>query len=240
MDMALDDIIKNNRTYGQRSQRGRGRGQRGNRGGSGVGAFRRVRNNNTRAAPYRNQRREEPMVDDDIVWEHDLYEDEEEEEEVVEEQPQRGGRIKAVETGTKVKISNLDYNVSEENIQDLFETVGAVKKVSIKYDRSGRSEGEGEVVFSRRADAQAALRKFQGTQVDGKAIRLTILGSNLVVEDKPVRAVAAPRGGGGRRGRGNVVATTFSVSTRGARRLRIGGNRGGLRRGGRRGRMEVD
>lgn len=231
--MALEDIIKTNRTYGDRSQRGRGRGR--GRGGFGAssGAFRRIRSGNTRTTPYRNQRQrtEQSTFSEDTVWEHDLYQ--EEEEEVEEEQPQRGGggRVRAIETGTKIKITNLDFNVSEENLQELFEGVGAVKKASIKYDRSGRSEGEAEVTFARRADAQTALRKYQGTLVDGKAVRLAIVGSNIAVEE---RAPRSGRGGGFRAGRGE--RTGFIVSTRGGnRRLRVGGNRGSFRRGGRRG-----
>jgi len=165
---------------------------------------------------------------------------EEEEEEIVEEAPQRRGGALSIETGTKIGIENLEYTVSEENLRELMETVGSVKKVVIKYDKSGRSEGAAEITFIRKADAQSALRTYQGTLVDGKAIRLSILGSNLPVETHNNRRTnnnfsqnRTSRGGR------NNVETGFTVSLGrtpvGSRALRVGGNRGGFRRGGRRG-----
>jgi len=226
MDMALEDIIKTNQKYTAR--RGRGRGGRGGfRGGAenkaSGGAYRRIRMDLKRSSqPYRKARvpREESNFDDDTVWEHDLYEEEEEvEEEYIEEE----APIRAIQTGTKVAVDNLEYSVSEDNLQEIFEALGQLKGVSVHYDKSGRSEGTGEITFVRRADAQAAIRQYNGVEIDGKAVRLSLVGSNLQVPAQRSRVRGAnrnqARGGGG----GIVIQ---SGRGRGARRVRIGGSRG--------------
>jgi len=237
MDMALDDIIKSNKKYGARRRGGRGgRGgggnpRFGNNKGSG-GAFRRIRLDFKRTAqPYRKARvpREESTLDDDTVWEHDLYQEEEEEEEVLEEYDEEETQIRAIETGTKVSISNLEYTVSEENLKEIFGSTGQVKKVLIRYDRSGRSEGTGEITFVRKVDAQNAVRKFNEVQIDGKPVQLAIVGSNLQI---PVQRNNRVRGNRrGSRNSGIVIQSGGRGNV--SRRVRIGGNRG-RGRGGRR------
>jgi len=233
MDMALEDIIKNNQKYPSRRGRGRG-GRGGSRGGAdgnkgSGGAFRRIRMDLKRTAqPYRKARTQESNFDDDTVWEHDLYQEEEEEEEqqFVEEQ----GPVRAIQTGTKVAIDNLEYSVSEDNLKEIFEAVGQLKNVTIHYDKSGRSEGTGEITFVRREDAQTAIRKYNRVEVDGKAIRLSNLGSNLQIPAQRTRGRGnrnQSRGGGGGGGGGRSGGIVIhSGRTGGARRVRVGGNRG--------------
>mmetsp|Transcript_7088 Transcript_7088/g.8169 ORF Transcript_7088/g.8169 Transcript_7088/m.8169 type:complete len:278 (+) Transcript_7088:108-941(+) len=92
-----------------------------------------------------------------------------------------GGRqqVQNLETGTKLLISNLDFNVSEEDIKELFEELGDVKRSSVHFDRSGRSKGSAEVVYSRRQDAMAALNRYNGVRLDGKAMQIEIASSGI-------------------------------------------------------------
>jgi THO complex subunit 4 len=89
------------------------------------------------------------------------------------------GRASAIETGTKLYISNLDYGVSNEDVKELFSEVGDLKRYTIHYDRSGRSKGTAEVVFSRRSDAAAAVKRYNNVQLDGKPMKIEIVGTNI-------------------------------------------------------------
>ncbi|CAN6284721.1 unnamed protein product [Urochloa humidicola] len=189
LDMTLDDIIKNNKksnpSSGGRRSRGSasgGGGGGGSGGSGGVGPTRRpFKRSGNRQAPY------QPPKAPDAAWQHDMY-------------PgvaagggsSGGGRVSAIETGTKLYISNLDFGVSNEDIKELFSELGDLKRSSINYDRSGRSKGTAEVVFARRADAVAAVKKYNNVQLDGKPMKIEIVGTNT-----PTAAAALPVINGG-------------------------------------------
>ncbi|XP_042393088.1 THO complex subunit 4A-like [Zingiber officinale] len=202
LDMSLDDIIKNNK---KSNVGGRGRGR-----GSGAGPSRRfpIRSAN-RSAPYSVGKAPES------AWQHDMYS--------AVGFPAPTARASSIETGTKLYISNLEYGVSNEDIKELFSEVGDLKRYSINYDRSGRSKGTAEVVFARRLDALAAVKKYDNVLLDGKPMKIDIIGTNIptptVVPQLsngaigiangaprsigPVRSfVGLPRAGGPGRGRG--------------------------------------
>ncbi|KAJ8750610.1 hypothetical protein K2173_015784 [Erythroxylum novogranatense] len=165
LDMSLDDIIKSNK---KPASRGRGRG-------SGPGPSRRFANRAAnRAAPYSAPKAPE------TPWQHDMFT----------EQGMglatQAGRASAIETGTKLYISNLDYGVSNEDIKELFSEVGDLKRSNIHYDRSGRSKGTAEVVFSRRTDAVAAVKRYNNVQLDGKPMKIEIVGTNITTPAAPL------------------------------------------------------
>ncbi|XP_054810960.1 THO complex subunit 4A [Prosopis cineraria] len=202
LDMTLDDIIKKNKKSGSGNSRGRGRG-------SGPGPTRRFPNRAAnRAAPYTTTKAPE------ATWQHDMFADQ-----PVAPLAAQGGRASSIETGTKLYISNLDYGVSNEDIKELFSEVGDLKRYAIHYDRSGRSKGTAEVVFSRRVDAVAAVKRYHNVQLDGKPMKIEIVGTNIATP------TAAPAANG-------AVGNTNGVP-------RIGQGRGGALgrpRGGGRGR----
>ncbi|EAY89467.1 hypothetical protein OsI_10999 [Oryza sativa Indica Group] len=194
LDMTLDDIIKNNKKANPSSGRGRrgsaagggggGGGGVGGGGGGGVGPTRRpFKRSGNRAGPY------QPPKAPESAWQHDMYSD------VAAGGgggSGGGGRVSAIETGTKLYISNLDFGVSTEDIKELFSELGDLKKYVIHYDRSGRSKGTAEVVFARRGDAVAAVKKYNNVQLDGKPMKIEILGTNT-----PTAAAALPANNGG-------------------------------------------
>jgi len=133
--------------------------------------------------------------------------------------------------GAKLMISNLEYGVSDTDINDLFAEFGMVKKASVHYDRSGRSIGTAEVVFARAVDAMSAMRKYNGVPLDGRPMDIQLVsGVGGGTGGSPV----APSRVGVSRGRSNVGGR----GTRGARgglsrgRGRAGARGGAQRRGG--------
>ncbi|XP_074341550.1 THO complex subunit 4B-like isoform X2 [Apium graveolens] len=84
------------------------------------------------------------------------------------------------DSGTKLYISNLDYGVTNEDIKVLFSEVGELRRYSIHYDKSGRSKGTAEVAFVRQSDAFAAVKRYSGVQLDGKPMKIEMVGVKLV------------------------------------------------------------
>ncbi|KAH8657448.1 hypothetical protein BGZ60DRAFT_383410 [Tricladium varicosporioides] len=61
----------------------------------------------------------------------------------------------------------LDEIVSERH--DLFNRIGPVLKLSLVYDRAGRSEGIAYVTYDSPSDAKRAIREFDGANAKGMA-----------------------------------------------------------------------
>lgn len=162
---------------------GRGRGARGGRGGV---AFRQPR---------------QPMPD---VWQHDMYSG-----------PVAGdlrgsmaaGRIAlpgasaiALSTGAVVEVTNLDTNVSQNDMKELFETVGPLKKVTVTMQNNSCSA---EVTFQKKSDATAAVKKYNGVLLDGKAMKMSIKKPSAS-ERLSAAGVAAAAGGRAAQGNGRM------------------------------------
>lgn len=214
LDMSLDDLIKINKETG----RGRGRGGSGGRGRGGeangktVGPVRsrglsRIAN---RSVPYALSKPVQRAPES--AWHHDMFDDQMNTEAVT------SNRLLKIETGTKVAISNLDYGVSNDDIKELFSEVGDLKRHAVHYDRSGRSKGTGEVVFARRADAETAVKRYNNVQLDGKPLKLEIVGTNLTVP--------APNPQPRNWGAGNAIRAAVRGRSRGGGGAFRGGSRG--------------
>ena len=118
--------------------------------------------------------------DVDDVWTHDLYNG-----------PQPGGVARhpgvarahpgvASSAGpTKLIISNLDHNVSENDLSDLYSEFGRLKKVVVHYDKSGRSLGSADIIFERKSDAIKAMKTYNGIPLDGKPMTIQLATSEV-------------------------------------------------------------
>ncbi|TVU05801.1 hypothetical protein EJB05_48984 [Eragrostis curvula] len=117
----------------------------------------------------------------DMTWRPDLFND--------------SMAASGIETGTKLYISNLDYGVSNEDIKELFSEVGHLKRFAVHYDGYGRPNGTAEVVFTRRSDAIAALKRYNNVLLDGKAMKIEVIGSDLGLPVTPrINVVGASNG----------------------------------------------
>ncbi|XP_062190303.1 THO complex subunit 4A-like [Phragmites australis] len=85
---------------------------------------------------------------------------------------------RALQTGTKLHISNLDAGVTVEDVQELFLEVGELKCYSVNYDKDGKSMGTAEVVFARKVDALDAIKRYNGVLLDGKPMVIELIGNN--------------------------------------------------------------
>jgi RNA recognition motif-containing protein len=92
-----------------------------------------------------------------------------------------------------VYVSNLSFNVQDEDLREFFAPYGEVTSAKIINDReTGKSRGFGFVEMSDDAAAKKAIAELDGATVEGRAIK--------VMEAKPKED--KPRGGGGFRGNG--------------------------------------
>ncbi|KIW04590.1 uncharacterized protein PV09_04338 [Verruconis gallopava] len=164
MDRALDDIINDKKRSSFRS-----RDRRPPRDG--------VRKPTGRREESRN-------IDSD--WVHDRYDDDDS------RGPRRnGGRgglfsqnrrrspeERTTASGAKIKIENLHYDLTEEDVRELFTRIGEVSSVELLYDRQDRSRGIAYVTMPDIRDARDAVRDFDGANANGQPIRVTLLASS--------------------------------------------------------------
>lgn len=90
---------------------------------------------------------------------------------------------------TKLYVGNLPYSATDQSLATTFSECGTVHSAKVIMDRdSGRSKGFGFVEMSTDAEAAQSISRFNGTDLDGRAINVS--------EAKP----QAPRSEGSRRG----------------------------------------
>jgi hypothetical protein len=108
--------------------------------------------------------------------------------------------------GTKILVKNLKYDILEDDVRELFGTVGKVSKAEIVYDRSGRSKGIARVWFDRRADAEKAIKQYDGTWV---VSQLTLATAHLQLTFHATRLAA----GAGRTLDGQAMQITLDAES---------------------------
>src|SRR5215470_19982628 len=92
--------------------------------------------------------------------------------------------------GTKIFVGNLDFKVTENDLQDAFAAHGTVLEANLVTDRmTGRPRGFAFVTMSTPEEAQKAIDGLNGKELGGRSLTVN---------------VARPReersgGGGGRR-----------------------------------------
>lgn len=97
---------------------------------------------------------------------------------------------------TKLFVGNLDFKVTENDLQDAFAVHGTVVEVNLVTDRAtGRPRGFAFVTMSTAEEAQKAIDALNGTEMGGRALNV-----NVAREREARSGGGRGHGGGGGRG----------------------------------------
>ncbi|KAL2351392.1 hypothetical protein BJ546DRAFT_294271 [Cryomyces antarcticus] len=171
MDRALDEVISERQREPPRAPRDR-------------------RPNNYPRDGIRKLSQRDDSRNLDRDWVHDKFEDD-----VDQRRPARGARNKRLdryfpdyahlnEVGAKLRVDNIHYELTEDDIRELFFRIGPVKRVQLLYDRQDRSQGTAYVTYESFSDAKIAIREFDGANANGQPIRLSLMP---LAPSKPTR-----------------------------------------------------
>ena len=90
----------------------------------------------------------------------------------------------------KLYVGGLPYSVTEAQLEEVFSAHGTVESARVITDRmSGRSRGFGFVEMSTPEEAEEAMQKLNGTELEGRTL--------MVTEARPQQP-RSEGGGGGR------------------------------------------
>ncbi len=88
----------------------------------------------------------------------------------------------------KLYVGNMSYTTTDATLKDTFSQAGEVSSATVIMDKmTGRSKGFGFVEFANDAEADAAIAKFNGMEIEGRKV--------TVNEARPMEP-RAPRTGG--------------------------------------------
>ncbi|MCE2833044.1 MAG: RNA recognition motif domain-containing protein [bacterium] len=91
-----------------------------------------------------------------------------------------------------IYVSNLSFNVQDEDLREFFAEYGEVSSAKVIMDKfTNRSRGFGFVEMPDNAAAQKAIQELDGATVEGRAIKVS--------EAKPREERSNTGGGGGNR-----------------------------------------
>jgi len=187
MEMSLDDIaakMKRKSNNNNRPNKASKMGRMNNRN----------RNRNNNSFPYQ-KRRDSNRADMDDKWRHDRFDGEKR------DSNQKRDLSPVPEYGHKIEITNLNYDVLEEDLRSMFRNNGTLLAVKIFYDTTSRSEECAEVVFVNHDDAQSAIKEFNDRSMKGKPLSITY-GGRATVKNGIILANQRDNRGGGFRNRG--------------------------------------
>lgn len=124
---------------------------------------------------------------------------------------------------SKLYVGNLPFASTAQDLEALFGQVGTVSVVEIIFDKfTGRSRGFAFVTMTTGEEAEKAVEKFHGFQMEGRALAVNIARPR---EERPPRTGGFGGGGGERRGFGGGGGGRDGPR-------RFGGDRGGGSGGG--------
>ncbi|KNC85502.1 hypothetical protein SARC_02304 [Sphaeroforma arctica JP610] len=167
LDMPLDDIVKTDRQSKIAERKAKQAATRGGASGASAGGAARRGRNARPAAPYaRPQRAAQP--------------------------PPPAPRGPA---STKLMVSNLNPSIVTDNdMKELFGGIGKLRSARCHYNAQGKCIGTAEVNFVRGEDAVKAQRQYNGLQLDGRPLRIEIVGDDAANSQASVVNRITPQG----------------------------------------------
>ena len=85
----------------------------------------------------------------------------------------------------KIFVGGLSWNTREDTMESLFAEVGPLSSVKIIKDReTGRSRGFGFVEFMNDGDAEAAIERLDGVELDGRNLKISIAQERAPRQDR--------------------------------------------------------
>ncbi|KAK4515430.1 major facilitator superfamily transporter protein [Mucor velutinosus] len=198
LDQALDEAIKDRRGNNKRPSNF-GRNTRRDNGSSGGAIRKRIGAANSspairsfvRTVNVMEERRGGGARNVDGQWSHDMFDDEDVPRSSILSRlgTARGGQGGRSERGVEICVENLHYNVTEQDVKELFNTVADVTKAKLMFDPSGRSTGLAYISYQSLSDAEKAIQKYNNIELDGQPMQIKI----------SERAASRPRSSGGSR-----------------------------------------
>lgn len=70
----------------------------------------------------------------------------------------------------KMYVGNISFNSSEEDLYELFETLGPVGDAVLVRDDTGRPRGFGFVTMRNKEDGEKAVEELDGSDLNGRNI----------------------------------------------------------------------
>ncbi len=74
---------------------------------------------------------------------------------------------------SKLFVGGLSWDTTDDGLRSAFEAFGEVREAKVITDReTGRSRGFGFVTYSNSGDAGNAMSELNGTELDGRTIKV--------------------------------------------------------------------
>ncbi|CAK7267259.1 hypothetical protein SEPCBS119000_002455 [Sporothrix epigloea] len=227
MDVSLDEILADHkgerRIKNNGNRRNNDRSDYHDRDGSERGRARRDRGRRDdypRDGVQKTYRNESRKIDEE--WVHDRYDNDDADSRA---RVSRGQVPSEQRSGTRIRVDNLHYELTHDDLEGLFSRMGPVTSVELVYDRAGRSDGIAFIVYEYHEDARAAVREFDGANAKGQPIRLSFVptggrqrgakGGVSIGGGRPLAdRISQPRKGGDTDGQDENGRTSVSAAAR--------------------------
>ncbi|OAF68805.1 RNA annealing protein YRA1 [Intoshia linei] len=87
----------------------------------------------------------------------------------------------------KMIIENLDFQVTDQDIKELFSDFGRIKSYGVNYNKMGRSLGTAQIHYFNGFSAVKAKNKYNDVPLDGRKMKISIINDAIPVPAPTMR-----------------------------------------------------